>query len=213
MPSSPQMWYDPRSKTAGWERRLRENPRNIPSLYFLACRALLKTETPMLESSRHMMDYLVEQHDNRNHGAQTSVPGLEIPSLILENRRPPEESLYLTDPARFNPCQWHIVYTERGGPTNGVVCLINRHLWHKPHKIDLGVERVNQILNDLREAIDKLPQAVMHEETVWLNDADMNLQLDSDWIQRLPGEPDQSIICLMKAEEDRKKRAKTDGPN
>ena len=144
-------------------------------------------------------------YGSREWGLMPIQPGLEVPSLILENRRPPDDQLYLSDPVRFNPCQWRIVYTTPGGVTNGKIALLNIGGWFTTETMEVGAERVNQVLQELRAAI---PDSVLHEESMWLNDADMNLQLPSFWIATHSDEPNQEIIGRMKAEEDRKKRAK-----
>lgn len=212
-PTSTDMWYDERRETAGWQRRIRETPRNIPSLYFMACRAYLPvagSQVPMARENtdprEDRMGYLIEANSSGDEwGLMPIQPGLEVPSLILENRRPPDDQLYLSDPVRFNPCQWRIVYTTPGGVTNGKIALLNIGGWFTTETMEVGAERVNQVLQELRAAI---PDSVLHEESMWLNDADMNLQLPSYWIATHSDEPNQEIIGRMKAEEDRKKRAK-----
>ena len=204
------MWYTARDTTRGpkLERELRKNKkggvRNIPSLYFLACKAYHKHAGAHNNPHKlRLLDYLIEDSDPYPGGLEPLMPAKTLPLFILEARNTPDDRLYLSNPVRFNPWQWRLVYVNPDAAAdNNIIVVMNKVVNIKLTTMqDLPAGRLQQILREFREA---MPNNGQPEESVWLDHVDvMHLELPRYWTDFPPKEPDQDIIYRMKEEEAR----------
>ena len=145
-------------------------PRDIPTLHQLALAAFWPTPP---------------QWETRKWLKEAMSPRDTLCNLILENRQSPEDRRYLHNPVRWNPHQWRVAYKNIHPTGHGKIAVLHNcgmfgfGCYQTVCKEGFfGSERTEAIFQDMVNAAG----AEMGIESHWIDGADVNLMLPTEWM-------------------------------